>query len=261
MGLELFVHQRFHLMHDARSERHHAQVVAVKLHRVVVVREGWELLEDRGFFRILDVWLKREHAARLHQLVDGVLQAQQLDIGGLVVARAAEQGAEDAEALLEYRAGIANHERADGRAQNDQELEWLPEHIDVPAGCHVTPKHAGENDNSSDNKPHAPVLRCYAGWLARQQRSVGKSRGPFSPVRIHQHAGSTHQYRPLCEADLLGAQPVCPISTVTVKIRLTLPETPGVRHHGRRFAFTRACTTASDGYVAAVGPLSVRSVR
>ncbi len=88
MGLEFLVHQRFHLVDVVGAQRHHAQVVAEEFDGVVVVGECREALEDRRAFGVFDMRLEGQQALGLHQLEQAELQAEQLDIGRLVVARA-----------------------------------------------------------------------------------------------------------------------------------------------------------------------------
>jgi hypothetical protein len=180
---ELLVHQRFHLVRHAGAQRHHAEVIAHELDGVVVGGEGGEALEQRGFVWVLDVLLEGENALRLHQLEDGELQAEQLDIGGLVVARALEQGAEHAERLLQHRAGIADDVGAGRGAQNDQGLERLDQHFEVAAHHDVAADHAAEDHYDADDKAHktGPALPNQGQGPANLRQSIGAVRSHCHP--------------------------------------------------------------------------------
>ena len=68
MRLELFVHQRFHLMRVLGAERNHAQVVAHEFDRVMVGGETGKLGEDGRVGRIFDMRFEREIAFALGEL-------------------------------------------------------------------------------------------------------------------------------------------------------------------------------------------------
>ena len=154
VGLELLVHQRFHLMDVVGAQRDHAQVIAHELHGVVVAAELRECLEDRRILRVLDMRLERQDALGLHQLEQAELQPEQFDIGRLVVFRPAEQRAKHAERGLQHRTGIADHEGADGRPQNDHRFERLPEHLQVPAHGRVAAEHTNDDGEDADDETH-----------------------------------------------------------------------------------------------------------
>jgi len=83
---------------------------------VVVLSESREAVEEFGVVRVFDVGFDGEHALGLDQLVEAELQAKQLDIGCLVVARALEQRSEDAHRRFQHAAAIADDVGADGGA-------------------------------------------------------------------------------------------------------------------------------------------------
>ena len=134
------------------------------------LREG---VEDRRFVRVLDVRLERQDALGLHQLEQAELQPEQLDIGRLVVLRALEQGAEDAQRLLQHRPGIADDEGADRGAEDDHEFEGL--HT-APRGARPSPcsrRARSEDDDDADAKTHLLREPQTGSRQAAYRRSAG----------------------------------------------------------------------------------------
>ena len=80
MGLEILVHQRFHLVMVVGAEGEEAEIVAEEGDRVLVAEEAREFLEERAFMRLLDMLLEDERALGLGHLEDGVEQGQQFEV-------------------------------------------------------------------------------------------------------------------------------------------------------------------------------------
>ncbi|MCY1383469.1 hypothetical protein D9M69_715950 [compost metagenome] len=116
----------------------------------MVFRKARKGVEKRGIMRVFDMRLDPQNTLLLDQLVHRELQAQQVDIGLLVVFRPLEQRAEHARHCLQHWSAIGNDECPDGGAQNDEEFEGLPQHLDMAAHAEISAEHAAENDEDTD---------------------------------------------------------------------------------------------------------------
>jgi hypothetical protein len=154
MGFQLRIDQRLDLAGILGAQRHHAQIVAQELHRVVVLQELGELVEQRAFVRLLDVLFQRQHSLGLGELEELVEHAQQLDIVGLLVGRPLHRAAQALEGLLDVGLGVADDESAEGRAQDNDELDGLNQDQQI-AMHRVCAKHACKNDDGPDDDEHA----------------------------------------------------------------------------------------------------------
>jgi hypothetical protein len=154
VGLDLLVDQRFHLVRVVGAEHHHAQVVAHERPGVMVLVEDREGPEEIALLRILDVRLEGEHPLGLGDLEDRVHQAEKLEVTVLGVARSLHHLAERRAGLGEHRFRVADDERADGGADDDQDLERLPEDEEVPAVGDIAAKHGQDNDDRAADEKH-----------------------------------------------------------------------------------------------------------
>jgi hypothetical protein len=89
---------------------------------------------------------------RLHQLEQGELQAQQFDIGGLVVARPLEQVPNTPSDCFST-GPVLPMTKAPSGAQDDHRLERLPQHFEVAAHGHVATEDTGKDDDDADYNP------------------------------------------------------------------------------------------------------------
>ena len=108
-----------------RTQRNHAQVVAHEFNCVVIGGKCREGREDRRVLRVFNVHFEREVAFTLGELEQRELEAEQFEVGGFAVARAAKQRAENAQCTFQNSGRIANHECACSGAQNDDEFKGL----------------------------------------------------------------------------------------------------------------------------------------
>jgi len=143
--LDLLVHQRFHLVMVVGAEGEEAQVIAQEDERMPIGVEQREALEERALVRLLHVLLERERAFGLGELEDGVEQAQELEIGALVVLLALEQAKHGAAGRFDHGEAVRGHERAQGRARDDQELEGLEQNDEMAAVQQVAAEHAHQD--------------------------------------------------------------------------------------------------------------------
>ena len=158
--LQFLVHESVDLVDVVGPQRHHAHVIADELDRMMVRRECREGVEQRRFAGIFDVLLDREQALLLHELVQRELHAQQLDIAFLLVFGTFDERAEHGRHGLEHRLGVADDEGADRGAEDDDEFERLPKHLEMAAHSRVAAEDADENDDCADDQPHSlPSLR------------------------------------------------------------------------------------------------------
>ena len=91
--------------------------------------------------------LDPEHTFLLHQPVQGELHRQELDEGGLLVLGPSHQRREHERHGLEHRPGIADDEGADRGAEDDDELERLPEDAQLAAHRRVAAEGADADDD------------------------------------------------------------------------------------------------------------------
>jgi hypothetical protein len=114
-----------------------------------------ELLEERALLRPFDMALDRQHALGLGQLEDRVHQAEQLEIVLLGVLGALEGRADALAGVGEHVLGVGDDEGADRGAEDDQVLEGLPEHPEVPAAAGVAAADAAQHHQPADDRKHA----------------------------------------------------------------------------------------------------------
>src|SRR5690606_12953839 len=72
---------------------------------------------------------------------------------------------------FQHATAIADNVGADGRAKDDHELPWLPEHFDVPAHRRITAENARKHKDNTDNETHRTrpdaILKTKAGGADR----------------------------------------------------------------------------------------------
>ncbi|CAD5267038.1 hypothetical protein BOS5A_80090 [Bosea sp. EC-HK365B] len=152
--LQFLVHERVDLVGVVGAQRQHAHVVADELDCMMVRGKCREGIEQRRLFRIFNVLLDGEHALLLHELVQRILHPQQFDIAFLRVLGALHDRAEHGGHGLEDRRGIADDEGTDRCAEDDDELERLPEDLEVATHGRVTAEDADEDNDCADDQPH-----------------------------------------------------------------------------------------------------------
>ena len=168
--LQFLVHESVDLVDVVRAHRQHAHVIADELDRVMVRCKGREGVEQGRLARIFDVRLDRHHALLLRKLVQGKLHRQQFDIAFLLVLGALHERAEHGGHGLEHRPGVADDEGADRRTEDDDELERLPEDLEVATHGRVAAEDADEDDDCADDQPHGlPPLRVTRETTTRQE--------------------------------------------------------------------------------------------
>ena len=126
VGLKLGVDQRFDLVRVFGAERHHAQIVAQELDRVMVVLELRELGEERALVRLFHMLLKGQHALGLRQTENLIKHRQQFQIIGLLVVGTFQRAFERCCRGFQTGLRAADDERADGRAKNNNVFRRLP---------------------------------------------------------------------------------------------------------------------------------------
>src|SRR5690606_29969115 len=124
-----------------------------------------KLFEQFAVVRFLDVRFKREPSLGPRQLEQHEQDAEQFEIGFLVMGFRLDKAIHPLEGRLDRVPGIADNKSPDGRAADNHHLVWqrLENRLQVTACEHIPCKHA-DNDDDKAEKLHEtrnPFLLSY----------------------------------------------------------------------------------------------------
>ena len=177
MVRDLLLHQRLDLVRAGIADDGQADVVADELGQLLVLQDARKVLEKRRILRVVDVRLDlvaRPRAQVAHQREQQAEQRQEILALGHLVGRRLHDALASVSLMVEN--GIAHHEDADGDAADDQELERLPEDVDVTA--------LGEK--AADQR--ASAKQKTEGEIQLTQRSASEPRDCFCPPESRRKA-------------------------------------------------------------------------
>ena len=189
-GLDFFVHQRFDLMRARIADNDQAPVVADERHQIFVRQQLWEVLEDFGFLRVVE--MRFDFAARLgselsHQRMQGREHIEKVTrLGRLVEHRLYERLA----AVLDRRHSVGDDENAKRRSGDDDELERLKQHLEVSAKRRIAAEDTADGDHEAYGEvqefaPNADAPKTCGATLtrscARTKSATDKPTEPSSP--------------------------------------------------------------------------------
>jgi hypothetical protein len=146
--------KRFDFMRAGVADDDQADVIADERGQFLVLQDCRGGLEQFGLFRIVDVrfdFVAALGAQVAHQRVE---DAQGVEILAFLGNLVLEGFAQRRDRVLDGLDRVCHDEAADRGAADDDQLERLVEHLDVPAHRHESTKHAANGDDKPDNDIH-----------------------------------------------------------------------------------------------------------
>ncbi len=153
-GVDFFVHQRLDLVRPRIADDDQAHIVTDEGGQLLVLQNARRGLEDRGFFRIVDMrfdLVSRLGAQVAHQRVKA---AEHVEIVAFLRNLVAESVAERLARILHHLHRIRHDEGADAGAADDQQFVRLEQSFDRAVFCHEAADHTADNDHETNNNNH-----------------------------------------------------------------------------------------------------------
>ena len=172
-GLDFFVHQRFDFMRSRVADDDEAAVVADERHQVLVREQLRKVFEDLGFLRVVE--MRFDLAPGLgselpHQRMQGGEHVEEVArLGSLVEHGLHERLA----AVLDRGHGVGDDENAERRPHDNDELERLKQHFEMPAKRRIAAEYAADSDHEAygEIQDSLPV-RTHARFAAQDLREA-----------------------------------------------------------------------------------------
>ena len=138
------------------ARQHHPQVVGHELDHVVVVANRRVFLEQRRGLRVLHIAFDGHQPILARFLEDVELQRQQVHVARFGVLAAFEGLAYAAQRFAQHLGLVADGERTQGAAADDQDLDrqGLEDDPDIAARDQVSAKDAEEREPVTQDHPH-----------------------------------------------------------------------------------------------------------
>ena len=142
---KLLIHQGFDFMRLFGAEGDQAQVVAQERNGMVVFVETRKFFEEVAFVRFFNMPFQRQPAFGTRRLENGEEHAEQFNVLCLAVFIGFINHLDVGEGLLNGVLIIGHQKGHAGGTEDDDELERLPEDVQVPAVERITAEGAKQN--------------------------------------------------------------------------------------------------------------------
>ena len=109
---------------------------------MTIAVELGKLLEESAFLRLFNMLFESQQTARLRDLEDLILQAQQFQVAFLGLARPSQHRKHRFSGASQNGFRVGDDEGADRRPDDDDGFEGLPQNGEMPAHGHIAAQHA-----------------------------------------------------------------------------------------------------------------------
>lgn len=133
--------------------------------------------EELARLGVLDVRLDADEPVAPRRVEHLVQDVQQLVVGVPHVADGPEKARELLERADDHLRRVADHDRAEGRSPDDDELGHLHEHREVAAVHGVSQKNASYDDGHPDADGHSSPSRLFGSFVRRPPATSSRSTG------------------------------------------------------------------------------------